>query len=74
MLYLREFFYILYWKRIVLMEIFFLIVIDVYNEWSGLCKCMVSIFKKVKFDLGDKFYKSVIVSWYFILYVLNIEN
>lgn len=56
------------------MEIFFSIVIDVYNEWSGLCKCMVSIFKKVKFDLGDKFYKSVIVSWYLILYVLNIEN
>lgn len=75
MLHLREFFfYILYWKRIDLMEIFSPTVIDVYNEWSGPCKCMVSIFKKAKLDLGDKLYKPAIVSWYSTLYVLNIEN
>lgn len=47
-----------------LMDFFSLTVIDVYNEWSGPCKCMVSIFKKAKLDLGDKLYKPAIVSWF----------
>lgn len=37
-------------------------VIDVYQQWSGPCKGMVSIFKKAKIDLGDKLFKLAIVS------------
>lgn len=75
MSHLREFFFIFYTEReLIWWKNFSPTVIDVYNEWSGPCKCMVSIFKKAKLDLGDKLYKPAIVSWYSTLYVLNIEN
>ncbi|ELT87722.1 hypothetical protein CAPTEDRAFT_96991 [Capitella teleta] len=31
-----------------------LIVMDVYQEWSGPCKAMVSIFRKIKNEIGDE--------------------
>lgn len=38
-------------------------VIDVYQEWSGPCTGMFSIFKKAKLDLGDTLFKLAFVSF-----------
>lgn len=36
--------------------------VDVYQEWCGPCKAMVSIFKRVKLELGDDLLRFAVVS------------
>ena len=38
-------------------------VVDVYQEWAGPCKAMVSNFKRLKNELGDDLLRFTVVSF-----------
>lgn len=46
------------WTTLLLL---FLTVVDVYSEWCGPCKAIISLFRRVKNEIGDDLLQFAIV-------------